>query len=292
MGATTSPALIKLHHDILDGLRRCLSRGQGMALDRFLHDRTGDEMFLMRVRLNALTSERFASLVRKLTHSSNQKLRSYLAVFVAATHEQYFFTRTASNVKVLDTAADGEVERYTNILENDDGSPSGLLSVMMVDNQFKTVAKAVESWGVAKEITDNDTFDDVYSIATIGEPERYDQSKQKVTEPEQGSVGEVAKNMTHAQASSALSLRRRLFGEARVAQEIYGMVLNNLFQEVYLPGVLVPSQYVDYDGKGHFASVDFCIEKPAIFRQIHPKLYEEYKERYWTQNTWYRFRIH
>ncbi|KAL8829174.1 MAG: hypothetical protein Q9191_002168 [Dirinaria sp. TL-2023a] len=91
---------------------------------------------------------------------------------------------------------------------------------------------------------------------------------------------------SNSKTSIALSLQPRLFGDKRVPQEIYDMIIEELFRAVYTPGIVIPSQNVDYDGHACFADIGFSLEKSRLCRDINPILYGRFKELYWSDNTW------
>ena len=71
-----------------------------------------------------------------------------------------------------------------------------------------------------------------------------------------------------------------------VPQEIHDMLVEDLFKAIYLPGTVVADQYPVFDGRDCFANVGFPLGKSKVLRRVHSKLYERYKEAYWTHNTW------
>jgi len=71
-----------------------------------------------------------------------------------------------------------------------------------------------------------------------------------------------------------------------IPQEIYDTIIKILFRAVYLPGSLVPDQFPVFDGPDCFADIGFCIDISKTLRRLDQKLYDEHKEKYWTQNTW------
>lgn len=98
---------------------------------------------------------------------------------------------------------------------------------------------------------------------------------------------DTEQKLNDTQIGVALSLRRRLFGDCGVPLEIYQMLMEELFRALYLPGIVVPSQYVDSDGHAYFADIGLSLEKSRLFHDIDPSLYSRFKELYWSQNTWY-----
>ena len=93
--------------------------------------------------------------------------------------------------------------------------------------------------------------------------------------------------LSNSQTDLALSLRKCLFGDNGVPQDIYDTLVETLFRSFYLRGTLVPSQYVDSDGHSYFADDGVCLEKSRVFHDIDLRLYNRYKDLYWSRNTWY-----
>lgn len=98
--------------------------------------------------------------------------------------------------------------------------------------------------------------------------------------------GEKEELIGKAVTGSALTLREKLFGQNGIPQDIYVMLIEELFRAVYVPGIVIPNQYVNFDGHDYFADLDLSVEKSRLLHDIHPLLYEQYKEQYWTQNIW------
>ena len=74
----------------------------------------------------------------------------------------------------------------------------------------------------------------------------------------------------------------------RVPQELFDMVLNDLFRTVFVPGTLHPGAFPFFDGPDCFADKSFNLNKSRTFRSLDIVRYNRYKDAYWSQNTWVR----
>ena len=66
--------------------------------------------------------------------------------------------------------------------------------------------------------------------------------------------------------------------------EIITMILDKYYEAVFIPGEIQPDELVIEDGDYFAASTYFHRHLKAIAR-LNPKMYDEYKHRYWKENT-------
>ena len=84
-------------------------------------------------------------------------------------------------------------------------------------------------------------------------------------------------------SNSQIIMKGGLFN---LPQELYDMMIENLFRGFYLPGKLVAAQLPIFDGEDCFLNVGFSLGKSMVLKRVDPRLYEYCKKAYWTNNTW------
>lgn len=69
-------------------------------------------------------------------------------------------------------------------------------------------------------------------------------------------------------------------------RELFDEVINNACEDAYLPGTVVAAQRLVIQGDDCFADAGFPSGKSIILQHIDAKLYNKYKELYWSENLW------
>ena len=117
---------------------------------------------------------------------------------------------------------------------------------------------------------------------SINKAEREEDTKFRCKSPHTGDHDNRLANVANRSKPQAL-LRQSPFN---VPQEMYDIILESLFQQMYLPGRVAAGEYPVFDGDDCFLNVGFSLGKSMVLRRVDPVLYQRYKEAYWTQNTW------
>ena len=73
---------------------------------------------------------------------------------------------------------------------------------------------------------------------------------------------------------------------SRLPTELQLMILDQLFQAVFIPGEMVPFWYINHINDDCFVDSNEAFWYKYALRALDSKLYERYKDRYWTDNTW------
>ena len=265
--------------DLLEGLPM---RHQE-ALDSFLEECTWQEIHRMIIRLHDMPEDRFIVLTVTLANASSEKFHSYMWILIAAASSQIYSTGPFTGG---DVASDDAVDDPDEAMNNAE-TATDTMSVLSIGDDVDQVLERPDK---AEPIGDNASK----IVAGSEESEVNDAAEQLLKDVVHkeafdgyGSISEAEDHPNNGKTSFTLSLREQLFGEKGIPQDIYVMVIEELFRSVYVPGVIIPSQYVDFDGYDYFADMDTCVVKSRLLHDINPILYEKYKQHYYTHNIWY-----
>lgn len=261
-------------HNILKTMGEHLPLSHMIILQDYLAGFTSEERLLMKGRLENMPVEQFPLLAVKLANASIDKLRSYLGVSVATAQWPFF----AGNY--FSEEYEGSNEELFKEIDQDENSnqTDGAVIGHEIDNAIEE--KTYHHHVHTNETEEHSTKSEVDSTKASNEVQR--QLKDSHTKL----ANDLEKQPESPHTSLALSLRSRLFGDKGVPQEIYDMLMEELFCALYLPGTVIPSEYVNFDGHAYFADVQLCLQKSRLFHDIDAKFYNRYKELYWSQNTW------
>ena len=276
-------------HDILNAMSSHLPTGHLAALNKYLAEGTMQQKLLMKARLDSMPLEEFPVLTTKMANVGIEKFCIYLGVAVAPLQCRYFPGRKTSS---------GDV----NPTRTDDNGHSKMKRIVEAGRCSCESFSAVNANGIYSE-EDYEEPDD--QEGAHEDDEKTHQQDYKYEEKEEVEMADASfdavggclvddrlnsdnteEQPNDRRSSLALALRDRLFGDKGVPQEIYDMFMEELFCALYLPGTVIPSEYVNFDGHAYFADVQLCLQKSRLFHDIDAKFYDRYKELYWSQNTW------
>ena len=285
MEKTISPIQAEICRVILNDMSEHLPWSHMAVLDDTLAGFTLRETLLMKFRLDRIPAEEFPILLTKLANATVDNFHSYLGASVTTSQdeENYGYNPCFEvfddplvveevNNGVDKKTCDGHVDvikkkEYPREYQASTTLGDKTRGHMLRPNHSKNFNSATENKGSNEALEQQEDA----RVRDAIEVDAYSNAEQ----------------LNDTQIGLALSLRRRLFGDRGVPIEIYQMLIQELFRALYLPGVVIPSQYVDSDGHAYFADVGLSIEKSRLFHDIDPYFYSRYKDLYWSQNTWY-----
>ena len=73
---------------------------------------------------------------------------------------------------------------------------------------------------------------------------------------------------------------------SRLPLELSEMILDEIFKAVFVPGEVVPSWHTSHINEDCFLDQNEDFWYKYALRALDNKLYERYKHRYWSDNTW------
>ena len=73
---------------------------------------------------------------------------------------------------------------------------------------------------------------------------------------------------------------------SRLPAELRLMILDRVFEAVFVPGEMVPRQQVYHINEDCFVDSNEDFWYKYALRSLDNNLYEKYKDRYWSDNTW------
>ncbi|KAL8829175.1 MAG: hypothetical protein Q9191_002169 [Dirinaria sp. TL-2023a] len=270
--------------EIIQRLLEGLPLHHVVALEFFLEKCTFQEIWCILTRLINLPGECFPVLMETLKNASTEKFYCYLGVFIATPAYQYCSSNVYSCSGVVGEGSIDDVDERIRSGKSFTGTES-FSSIMDDAERILDSSEGVKS-SIETEQRKIQVQIDGSSVITCEKDVNHRAEQCLATPTTEETSKEPDDHLDGTNISSAVSLRESLFGVRSVPQEIYDMLVEELFTAVYVPGVIIPSQYPDFDGHDYFADIEFCAEKSMVLHDVHPRLYEKYKERYWTQNTW------